>query len=133
MKTVICWWTAFVVPAISTIFGGWSTGLTTLCALILLDLASGELSRLATRTPFSREKALRGAIKKFMYFTVILAAVHADRTLGTESVRSAFIIYFSAIEMSSILRHAGACGIPIPNWIGRLVDGVVEKIGAGKG
>jgi toxin secretion/phage lysis holin len=132
-STLLCWWGSVLLPGMLTLLGGWDKGLHALCVLVIIDLVAAWMAMIYNRRRFDRNKAFDGAVKKFVYVLVIVAATHADIATGTTLLRSTWIIYFSALEMSSILCHAGMCGIPIPNWIGKYVEGVIDKIRNGKG
>lgn len=126
------WFASVLIPGLIGALGGWDKALQGLCAFIVLDLVAGELARLFTKEKFCWDKGFQGSLKKIMYFVVISAANYMDTSFGISGIRPAMIIYFSALEASSILRHAALCSIPIPNWVGMAIDQVIAKIRKGK-
>lgn len=103
-------------------FGGFDLLLQTLVLFMAIDLVTGIVSavffKCSTKTETGRLSSfagLRGLIKKGCCLLFIVAAVHLDELLGTQSLtRDAVIIAFCLNELISILENMGHMGIKMP-------------------
>jgi toxin secretion/phage lysis holin len=124
---MICWST--VADCLLAILGGPHKALTALCVLILLDWLSAGIARVVkTREPFVWSTAFAGALKKLGYFVAVAVAVWVEEALDAYgfdtrgALRTAFLLMFIGTEASSALRHLGACGICVPEFVRRVLD-----------
>jgi phage-related holin len=122
--------------------GGWDAPLRSLVILWVTDFFMAILATAVTRLPgepiIRPNKARAGAVKAITYVLLIYAAVAVDRALGLDvggsllnraaSIRSLMLFYMIPAEFSSICEHAGAIGVPLPNYISRAVDAVIDQV-----
>ena len=129
VKEIICTIAGVGGAVISSLFGGWSVALTTLCIFMLVDYVTGiivagvfhksdksENGRLESRAGF------KGLVKKGVTLAVVIVAYRLDLVLGTDYIRNVVIIAFSANELISITENAGLMGIPMPSAITKAID-----------
>lgn len=120
--------------AVAALFGGWSTGLTTLLLFMVIDYISGILVAAVFKTsPKSESGALdskvgwKGLAKKCMTLFFILIAYRLDLLIGTNYIRDAVVIGFCVNELLSIVENAGLMGLPLPPVIIKAIDVLIKK------
>lgn len=136
MKQLFCSIVGVVGSAIATLFGGWDTGLTTLCIFMALDLISGlvvagvfKKSKKTKTGALNSDSFIKGLFKKCMMLAFVLIAYRLDLMIGTNYVRNAVIIAFCASELLSLVENAGLMGIPMPAVIIKSIDVLRQKAG----
>lgn len=107
---------------IGYLYGGWSTLLGILLALVIIDYISGMMASFV-------EGKLKSAIgfkripKKIMIFALVAVAHLVDRAIGTNDLfRDATIFFYLANELLSIIENAGRIGLPVPEQIKQAVE-----------
>lgn len=127
---------AAIGAAITTLFGGWSTGLTTLIFFMAADYISGiVVAAIFKNSNKSESGALdskagwKGLSKKGMTLLFVLIAYRLDLMIGTTYIRDAVIIGNCLNELLSIIENAGLMGVPLPGAIKKAVDILIEKEG----
>lgn len=120
---------------ITTQFGGWSTGMTTLVLFMAIDYISGLLvAGVFKQSPKSETGGLesragfKGLVRKGMALLVVLVAHRLDMVIGSSYIRDAAIIGFSVNELLSIIENAGLMGLPLPKAVTNAVDVLKSKI-----
>ena len=120
--------------AISTVFGGWTQGMTALIIMMAIDYITGLLvagvfkKSPKTKTGALQSKAgLKGLCKKGVMLLIVLVAAQLDIVLSTTFVKDAAVIGFMTNEMISIVENAGLMGIPIPKKITKAIDLLKQK------
>ena len=120
--------------AISALFGGWDSALTTLVIFMAIDYITGLLvagvfkNSAKTRTgTLGSRVGFKGLCRKGVTLLIVLVACRLDMTIGTNFVRDAAVIAFCSNECLSIIENAGLMGVPIPNVIIRSIDVLKSK------
>lgn len=135
MKQMICTILGLAGSAVTAIFGGWDTGLTTLVIFMSIDFISGLIVagvfRASTKTcngALQSGIGWKGLCRKVMTLLSVWIAYRIDLTIGTNYIRDAVIIAFTVNELISIVENAGLMGIPMPDVIVGAID-VLQKKG----
>ena len=133
-KNVLAIFIGIVGAAITTLFGGWSVGLTTLVIFMAVDYISGILvAGVFKASPKSKNGALsskvgyKGLCKKGMSLLIVLIAYRLDLLVGTNYIRDAVVIGFCVNELISIVENAGLMGIPLPPILIKTIDVLVNR------
>jgi toxin secretion/phage lysis holin len=124
-----------VGAAVTSLFGGWNTGMTTLIIFMAVDYLTGlVVAGVFQRSTKSDTGALqskagwRGLCKKGMTLLIVLIAARLDLVVGSDFIRDATVIAFITNETISIVENAGLMGLPIPAVITNTID-VLKKSG----
>lgn len=133
-KNVLAMFIGIIGSMITTLFGEWGTGLTTLIFFMGIDYVSGLLVAGVFKTsPKSKTGALsskvgyKGLCKKGMTLLFVLIAYRLDLLIGTDYIRDAAIIGFCVNELISIVENAGLMGIPLPPILIKAIDVLVSR------
>lgn len=134
MKEAICTAVGIAGGFIARIFGGWDTGIATLCLFMALDYMTGltvaAFFKKSTKTENGALKStagFKGLCKKGMILVFVLVAYRLDLVIGTTYIRDAVIIGFIANELISLTENAGLMGIPMPAPITKAIDILTKK------
>ena len=134
MKNTICLIAGTVGSIIASLFGGWSTALTTLLIFILIDYITGlVVAGVFHKSPKTKTGALesraglKGLIRKCTMLLFVLVGHRLDLAVGASYIRDAVCIAFILNELISIVENAGLMGIPIPAVISKSIDILKEK------
>ena len=129
MKHMITAAAGLIGGAIASIFGGWSSAMTTLCIFMGIDFLSGlvvaGLFHNSSKTEsgtLSSKAGFRGLAKKCMILLFVLIGARIDVTLGITYAKDAVCIAFIVNELISITENAGLMGIPVPEVISKAID-----------
>lgn len=132
-KAILLTVTGVVGGFISSIFGGWSTALTTLLMFMIIDYITGLLvaglfhkSNKTTNGALESNAGFKGLIKKGMALLVVLIGFRLDIMIGTNYIKDAVVIAFVVNELISIVENMGLMGIPMPEVITKAID-VLQK------
>lgn len=119
---------------ITTLFGGWSTALTTLVIFMAIDYITGimvagvfQASQKSCNGGLNSRIGLKGICKKGVSLLVVIVAVRLDILAGTTFLRDASIIALVANEAISIVENAGLMGLPIPTQLRKAIDVLNDK------
>ena len=133
-KDYICALTGMVGSAITTLLGGWNSGLVTLLIFMLIDYITGLLvagvfkNSTKTETGALESKAgWKGICRKGTTLLIILVAYRLDLAIGTNYIRDMVVIAFIVNEALSILENAGLMGIPLPSILTKSIDVLKKK------
>lgn len=133
-KNVLAIFIGIVGATITTLFGGWNVGLTTLVIFMAVDYISGLLvAGVFKSSPKSESGALsskvgyKGLCKKGMSLLIVLIAYRLDLLVGTDYIRDAVVIGFCVNELISIVENAGLMGIPLPPILMKTIDVLVNR------
>lgn len=120
--------------AISTVFGGWSTSMTTLLIFMGIDYITGLIvAGVFNNSPKTKSGALesragwKGLFRKCVTLLMVLIACRLDMVLNTTFIRDCVVIAYIANETISIIENAGLMGIPIPSVIVKAIDVLKSK------
>lgn len=134
MKNIVIVISGMVGAAITTLLGGWSTGLTTLVLFMIIDYISGILvaavfknSKKTESGTLNSKTGWQGLARKGMTLLFILIAYRLDLLIGTDYIRDAVVIGFCVNELISIIENAGLMGIPLPPILIKAIDVLVSK------
>lgn len=119
---------------VSSIFGGWDAGLTTLVIFMAIDYLTGFIvagifhqSKKTKNGTLSSKEGLQGIAKKVMMLLLVLVAVRVDILTGTNYVRDAVIIALCGNELISLIENAGLMGVPIPRKLKEAIEVLSRK------
>ena len=122
-----------VGSVIASFFGGWDAALATLLIFMGIDYLTG----LIVAGVFKRSKTENGALesragwkglcRKGVTLLVVLVACRLDLVMGSNFIRDAVVIAFTANEAVSIIENAGLMGVPIPAVITKTIDVLKKK------
>ena len=133
-KSILSIFIGLVGAAVTTFFGGWSAGMTTLIIFMAVDYISGLLVDGVFKTsPKSNTGALsskvgyKGLCKKGMTLLIVLIAYRLDLLIGTNYIRDAVVIGFCVNELLSITENVGLMGIPLPPIFDRAIDILINR------
>lgn len=134
MKTTVFSFVGVVGGAIAGLFGGWASGLTTLVILMAADYITGLLVagvfHRSEKTPnggLESRAGWKGLIRKGCVLLAVLVACRLDLMLGTDFVRDAVVIGFSANECLSVTENMGLMGVPLPRALERAVEVLKDR------
>lgn len=127
-----------IAACFTNLFGGWSSGLTTLLIFMGIDYLSGlVVAGVFQKSKKSKNGALesgagwKGLCRKGMTLLFILIAYRLDLMIGTNYIRDAVVITFSINEVLSIAENAALMGIPLPTVIIKSLDVLKDKANIG--
>ena len=119
---------------IASLFGGWSTDLTTLVIFMAIDFITGLIvagifkkSKKSENGALESKVGLIGLAKKTMILLMVLIAARLDLLMGIDYIRTGLIIAFICNETISITENAGLIGVPIPKPIMNAIDILKSK------
>jgi len=134
MKNVLSMVIGVLGAAVTTLFGGWSAGLTTLIFFMAIDYVSGLLvagvfkaSTKSETGALNSKAGFKGLCKKGMILLFVLIAYRLDLLIGTDYIRDAAIIGFCVNELISIVENAGLMGIPLPPVLIKAIDVLINR------
>lgn len=121
---------------VSSIFGGWDAGLTTLVIFMAIDYFTGLIvagvfhkSGKTENGALSSKAGLQGVAKKVMMLLMVLVAVRIDIMTGTDYIRDAVIIALCGNELISLVENAGLMGVPVPKKLQEAIEVLSKKDG----
>ena len=129
LKGIVSTLTGIIGSAFASLFGGWSTGLTTLLIFMCIDYITGLIvAGVFKKSPKTANGALeslagfKGLIRKGATLLAVLIGYRLDMLLGTSYIRDCVIIAFITNEVISITENAGLMGVPMPQAIIKAID-----------
>ena len=112
-----------------TLWGDWNVALTILAVSMLIDIITGVLvacvfgeSPKSLYGGLSSKSFAKGIVKKVGVFVVIWIGHGLDIMLNVDYIRNATIVAFIAAEFISILENCALMGVPIPDFILKMID-----------
>lgn len=119
---------------IASLFGGWTSGMTTLVIMMSVDYIMGILvaavfgkSKKTEDGKLESRAGWKGLVRKGTTLLIVLVATRIDMLIGTNFVRDAAVIGFAANELLSIVENAGLMGVPMPAAITNAVEVLQNK------
>lgn len=119
---------------IASLFGGWDAALVTLVIFMGIDYVTGLMvagifknSEKTTNGGLESRAGWKGLCRKGVTLLVVLVGCRLDLVMGSNFIRDAVVIAFTANETISIIENAGLMGIPIPAAIMRAIDILKNK------
>ena len=136
IKNIIGVLVGIIGTIITHLFGGWSSTMTTLLILMVLDYITGLIiagvfkkSKKSKSGKLSSNECWKGLCKKGVTLCFVLIGHRIDLMLGTDYVRDFVAISFIVAELISLVENAGIMGIPIPKVITNVIDILNKKVG----
>ena len=112
-----------------TLWGDWNVALTILSCAMLVDIVTGLLvacifgeSPKSLYGGLSSKSFWRGVVKKIATFVVIWVGHGLDIMLNVDYIRNAAIVAFIAAEFISILENCAIMGVPVPEFLLKMID-----------
>lgn len=134
MKISFCSLTGIIGSVIASIFGGWSSALTTLLIFMAIDFLTGLIvagvfhQSKKTETGALESKAcFKGLCRKCLTLLFVLIGYRLDLMIGTSYIKDAVCIAFTTSDLISIVENAGLMGLPIPSVITSAIDILKKK------
>lgn len=108
---------------VSAWLGGWDVALQALVAFMVVDYLTGVLAAVKQRR-LNSEVMFWGGLRKGIILLVVAIAVILDRLVGNEDpiFRTLAIYFYVAREGLSILENLGLLGIPLPDFLRRVLE-----------
>ncbi len=133
-KTAICAAVGAVGGCVASLFGGWDGGMVTLITCQSIDYVSGLIvAGVFHKSPKTKSGALeskagwKGLCRKAMTLLLVMISYRIDLMIGTDYIRDAVIIGFTANEVISIVENAGLMGLPMPAVLTKAIDILTKK------
>jgi len=134
-------WISVIGGAIAGLFGAWDDALTYLLVLNAVDFASGLVCAFRGKSHKTESGGVSSGVvfdgvarKAYMWLIVLLAAA-LDRSIGdgsSMSFRTAAAFFYIANEALSILENAALLDLPVPEFIRKTLEVLLEKSGSGE-
>lgn len=134
MKNAVCAGCGVVLSALAQLFGGWDAAL----GALLLFMAADYITGVTAAAVFHRSKKTedgtlesragwKGLVRKGVTLAVVLAAARLDAVIGSDFIRDAAVIGFTANEGLSVIENAGLMGVPVPRAVISAVHVLKER------
>ena len=134
MRGEICTITGVIGSIITTLFGGWDAGLTTLLIFMVIDYISGlvvaGVFHNSTKTDsgaLESRAGWKGLCRKGMTLLLVIVVYRLELAVDIHYIRDALIIGFIANEAMSITENAGLMGIPLHPSLVKAIDILTTK------
>ena len=134
MRGEICTITGAIGSIITTLFGGWDAGLTTLLIFMVIDYFSGlvvaGVFHNSTKTDsgaLESRAGWKGLCRKGMTMLLVIVVYRLELAVDIHYIRDALIIGFIANEAISITENAGLMGIPLHPSLAKAIDILTTK------
>ena len=134
MKEGFCSIIGIIGSTITSFFGGWDAGLTTLIIFMAIDYITGLIvagvfkrSKKTKGGALESRAGFKGLCRKGMMLLFVLIAYRLDLLIHSDYIRDAMIIGFVANETISIVENAGLMGVKLPDIIVRAIDLLQKK------
>lgn len=131
IKYIVC----IVASVIVNFLGGWDMWLAALITVICLDVITGIMKSILMRSNKSASGGLsstsmfHGGIKKVFILLMVALGSVLDTIISPDDVfiRIIVVSYYIANESLSILENIGACGVPLPKVLYKILDNLKNK------
>ncbi len=133
IKYIIC----IIASVIVNFLGGWDMWLAALITVIFLDVITGIMKSILMHSNKSESGGLNsvsmfhGGVKKVFILLMVALGSVLDTIISPDDVfiRIMVVSYYIANESLSILENIGACGVPLPKVLYRILDQMKNKDG----
>lgn len=131
IKYIVC----IIASVIVNFLGGWDMWLIALITVICLDVITGIMKAILMRSNKSASGGLNstsmfhGGIKKVFILLMVALGTVLDTIISPDEVfiRIMVVSYYIANESLSILENIGACGVPMPKALYKILDSLKSK------
>lgn len=136
MRGEICTLTGMMGSIVTSLFGGWDAGLTTLLIFMAIDYASGLVvagvfhnSNKTDSGALESRAGWKGLCRKCMTLLLVIVVYRLELAIGIHYIRDALIIGFIANETISITENAALMGIPLDKFpaLAQAIDVLTTK------
>lgn len=134
MKEGLCAGIGVIGGGIAALFGGWDAALMTLIIFMGVDYLTGLIvagvfhrSEKTDNGALESRAGWKGLCRKGVTLLIVLVACRLDLIMGSNFIRDAVVIAFTANETISIIENAGLMGVPIPAVITRAIEVLKNK------
>lgn len=124
LKSTIIGCVGVVGTMIASLFGGWTTALTTLCIFMVIDFLTGlTVAGVFHKSPKTKDGTLesktgyKGLCRKCLILCFVIIGYRLDVELGASYIKDGICISFIANELISIIENAGLMGVPLPKLV----------------
>ena len=115
LETYVGGGVAFVGVLLQHFIGEWNNQIEALLILMLIDYFTGlSAAYIMPNVYLDSRKGIKGIIKKFVIWGLIVLSHWFDIILGQDTFRSVAVLFFISNEGLSILENASNCGLPVP-------------------
>lgn len=123
------------VGFVAGLFGEWTTALTILAVMMVVDYITGVIVALSGKSPKTENGGLSskvgfvGLARKGFIMLIVLVATQLDQAIGNTSMvfQTATVFYYIANEGISILENAELMGVPFPDFIRKRLEEMREN------
>lgn len=117
------------------LLGGWDIWLASLFTVMVLDIITGIIKAILIRSDKSQSGGLssasmfKGGVKKISIILMIALGTVLDNIISPNElfIRVMIVTYYIANESLSILENVGACGVPLPKALYKVLDSLKSK------
>lgn len=119
-----------ILLGVTGFLGGYDVALKALLIFMVIDYITGVAAAFYSES-VSSQKGIRGITKKVMQLLLVVFGVAIDSVMGLENpwIRTGIVYFLLTNEGFSIIENFGRCGIPIPDFLKK----VMEQIPKGRG
>lgn len=124
LKNLISGLIGVIGAIITSLFGGWTGALTTLCIFMGFDYITGILVAAIWHNSDKSESGglesragFKGLVRKGVILLIVLVSHRLDLLLSTQYIMDAVVIAFCCNELISLIENVGLMGVPIPEVI----------------
>ena len=134
-RATFCGGAGAVGSLLTSLFGGWSSDLSTLVICMAVDFLTGLIAAALCKSEktdsggLSSAVGFQGIAKKVGILLLVLVAHRIDLVLGISYIKTAAVIAFVINEVISIIENAGHIGIPMPEIFKKAIDLLHNKAG----
>lgn len=115
--------------------GGWDIWLTSLFAVMVIDIITGVIKAVLMRSNKSQSGGLssvsmfKGGVKKVTILLLVALGTVLDNIITPDEafIRIMIVSYYIANESLSILENIGACGVPLPKALYKILDSLKNE------
>lgn len=134
MKEGLCAGIGVVGSCVASLFGGWDAAIATLLIFMGIDYLTGLIvagvfhtSEKTKDGTLESRAGWKGLCRKGMTLLIVLVGRRLDLAMGSNFIRDAVVIAFTANETLSIIENAGLMGVPIPAVIVHAIEVLKKK------
>jgi len=93
---------------------------------VVVDYLTGIMAAYVEKQLSSRV-GFKGIAQKVFIFALVSIAHVLDIILGTNLIKDVTILFYLVNEFISIMENASRLGVPIPNFLKKVIDAIKKK------
>lgn len=117
------------------LLGGWDIWLASLFTVMVLDIITGIIKAILICSDKSQSGGLssasmfKGGVKKISIILMVALGTVLDNIISPNElfIRVMIVTYYIANESLSMLENVGACGVPLPKALYKVLDSLKSK------